>query len=473
MRMTRSQSAWWQVFFSGLLLAAGGSRFVAAGQSARPNVLLIVTDDQRPDTIRALGNSIIETPNLDQLVRSGFVFTRAVAPNPICTPSRAEIMTGCSGFRNGVLDFGKRIDPKLITCAQALRAGGYRTCYVGKWHNDGRPSTHGYEEIRGLFAAGGAKWWKEQVDCHGRPVTGYRGWVFQTDDGKKFPELGVGLTNDISRKFADAAIQVIREDDSRPFFLHLNFTSPHDPLLIPPGYENHYDPQQIPIPPNFLPEHPFDHGNLRGRDERLLPWPRTKKDVREDLAAYYAVISYMDRQIGRIFAALRQTGQWDNTLIVFTSDHGLAMGSHGLRGKQNMYEHTIGVPLIFSGPGIPGGGRSAAQIYLRDLYPTICDLVGVAIPKTVEGCSAAALLHGRRETLHPYVFCYFRDVQRMVRTSDWKLIYYPKINRWQLFHIAADPFECHDLVQDPQYRRILDQLRRKLNQARREYGDLQ
>ena len=226
---------------------------------------------------------------------------------------------------------------------------------------------------------------------HGRPVTGYRGWIFQDDQGNKFPEKGVGLTPNISQEFADAAIEFIRRKPKKPFFLHVNFTAPHDPLFMPPGYERKYDSQKIPLPPNFLPEHPFDHGNFEGRDEKLLPWPRTPKDVREDLAVYYAVISHMDEHLGRILAALEETGLAQDTFVIFTSDHGLAMGSHGLRGKQNMYEHTVGVPLIFRGPGIPRGSRSEAQCYLRDLYPTVCDLAGIPVPPTVQGRSLARI----------------------------------------------------------------------------------
>lgn len=437
----------------------------------RPNVVFILTDDQRPDTIHALGNPHISTPNLDQLVRDGAVFTRALSPNPICTPSRAEILTGCSGFRNGVLGFGGAIDPRLVTWPQAMRAAGYDTCYVGKWHNNGRPSTHGYGEAYGLFTGGGGKWWKPQVDAHGRPVTGYRGWVFQTDAGKKFPERGIGLTPDISVKFADAALEAIRQRRERPFFLHVNFTAPHDPLLMPPGCKGKYDPSTIPLPKNFLPAHPFDHGNLHGRDERLLPWPRTARDVREDLAVYYAVISHMDEQIGRIVAALRAGGQWDNTLLVFTSDQGLAMGSHGLRGKQNMYDHTLGVPMIFHGPGIPRGRRFDAQMYLRDIYPTVCDLVGVPVPKSVGARSVVPVLRGKSESVHEHVFGHFGKFQRMLRTDRWKLIHYPQIGRWQLFDLRADPLELHDLSVDARRAAVLAELRGKLKAAQEHFRD--
>ncbi|MCH5375196.1 MAG: sulfatase-like hydrolase/transferase, partial [Planctomycetes bacterium] len=129
-------------------LAAGSVATAAAPPDRRPNVLVIVTDDQRPDTIAALGNPVIRTPNLDELVRAGATFTRAICANPICTPSRAELLTGCNGFENGVLDFSGKIDPQRIAWATTMQRAGYRTCYIGKWHNDGRPSTRGYSECR-------------------------------------------------------------------------------------------------------------------------------------------------------------------------------------------------------------------------------------------------------------------------------------------------------------------------------------
>lgn len=438
---------------------------------SRPNVLLIVSDDQRPDTIHALGNQFIHTPALDSLVRQGMTFTRAIAPNPLCVPSRAEIMTGCDGFRNRVGVFGSTMNPNLTRWADCMRDAGYHTWYVGKWMNDGRPINRGYEQSDGLFASGGAKWMQPQVDHHGRPVTGYRGWVFQDDAGNKFPEKGVGLTPEIDKEFADAAIRFIKRKPQDPFFLHVNFTAPHDPLLMPPGYEGRYDPEKIPLPPNFLPRHPFDHGNFEGRDELLLPWPRTSKDVRADLAVYYAVISHMDEQVGRILEALAQTGQRDETIVIFTSDQGLAMGSHGLRGKQNMYEHTVGTPLIWNGPGIPKGKRTDAQCYLRDLYPTVCELVGIDIPETVQGHSLVPVIRGEEESIYSCVFGHFRNVQRMIRTDRWKLIHYPKIDMFQLFDLASDPYELNNLADNPRHADVGKQLRDRLRDWQRDVGD--
>lgn len=446
----------------------------AAQVSPPPNVVLIVSDDQRPDTIRALGNTYIETPNLDRLVAEGAAFTRAIAPNPHCTPSRAEIMTGASGFRNGSPPFGKAIRGDLVLWANTMRKAGYHAWYSGKWMNDGSPKTRGYEETRGLYSGGGGGGREKMTypKAHnGRPVTGYLGWTFKTDDGKPELEKGVGLTPNTDRHIADAAVELIHRRPDQPFFLHVNFTAPHDPLHFPPGYEKKYDPASLPLPANFLPEHPFDHGNAGGRDELTLPLPRTASEVRGEMAAYYALVSNLDEQIGRIVEALRITGKYRHTVIIFTSDHGLALGSHGLMGKQNMYDHTIGVPLIMAGPGIPRNQRFAAQTYLRDLYPTVCELAGIPIPATVEGRSLVPVLSGLARDIYPEIYAYWHQekygaelpLQRMVRTERWKLISYSHLNRAQLFDLANDPHELKDLASDPRHQDLVLDLRRKLN----------
>jgi arylsulfatase A-like enzyme len=456
-----------------LILIVSGAVTVAAEKPAtRPNVLLLVSDDQRPDTIHALGNSIIETPHLDALVRAGSTFTRAVCAAPICVSSRAEILTGCSMFRNGTGDFGAKLKPELVTWGEAMRDAGYRTGYVGKWHTGGRPYDHGYEVCEGLFSGGGGGRVQESPDWKGRPATGYRGWVFQSADGKqKDVEKGIGLTADISRHFADAAIRFLEAEASQPFFLHVNFTAPHDPLIMPHGYEEKYDPQHMPLPKNFLSKHPFDHGNSEGRDELLFAWPRTSEETRAELACYYAVISHLDAQIGRILKALEAGGRANNTLVIFTSDHGLAIGSHGLRGKQNMYEHTVNVPLVMRGPGVPANKRFDAQVYLRELYPTTCELAGIEPPDTVESTSFAPVLSGKTNAIHDQVFCYFRDVQRMIRGSRWKLIHYPQIGRYQLFDLASDPWEMNDRSGDPDLASQLAEMKSQLAAAQRAASD--
>jgi choline-sulfatase len=443
---------------------------ISSAADRAPNILLLLTDDQRPDSIAALGNSHIKTPHLDELAKRGLVFTRATCAHPLCYPSRAELLTGCTGFRNGSYS-AMKLNEDIPLLPRILREAGYQTWYVGKWHTPGRPSTVGYEDTDGLYAGGG-KTDDSYVDFRGRQATGYRGWVFQTDDRKLFLQKGVGLTPDISAEFANAAIRLLNKKSDKPFFLHVNFTAPHDPRLWPTGYEKIYDPAKLTLPANFRPEHPFDHGNARGRDEVLLPFPRTEDDVRQELACYYAVITHLDAQIGRVLKALDDTGQRENTIIIFASDHGLAIGSHGLVGKQNMYEHTINVPLVIAGPGIPAGQRTAAQCYLRDLMPTICELAGVKLDQRIDGKSLTGVLHNTTTAeIHPFIIGYFQDSQRMIRWGHWKLIWYPKIDRMQLFDLKTDAHELHDLAGEPAYGQRIADLRDKLTGWLADHGD--
>lgn len=438
----------------------------------RPNVVLLVSDDQRPDTIHELGNEIIRTPNWDRMVAKGTTFTRAITAAPLCVPSRAELLTGRDGLFNGNQDHGLSPCPDVPHLARTMRDAGYETCYVGKWHTVGRPSDSGYAEVAGLYAGGGGRFpLTHPVDWKGQPVTGYRGWVFQTDDKQLFPEKGVGLTPEISEIFADAAIGFVQQKHEGPFFLHVNFTAPHDPLFWPTDFEDAYDSTAIQVPANFATEHPFDHGNFRGRDELLFDFPRTTKQTRKALAVYYAVLTHLDQQVGRLLEVVDVMQENSPTIVIYTSDHGLAMGSHGLRGKQNMYEHSIGVPLIFSGANIDRDRRTTAQCYLRDLYPTICDLIGTEIPETVQGKSLLPVLKGESEKVYDAVFSHFRDTQRAIRTDKWKYIIYPQAGREQLFHLNHDPDELTNLAEDEKFSNIKADLASRLDEWRRERAD--
>lgn len=443
-------------------LLVGAACAEAAAPARPPNFVFLLADDLRPDALGAFGHPVVKTPHLDALVREGVTFTRAVAAYPICHVSRAEMLTGCTAFRSGVQYRGTRLDPKLALWPDTLRRAGYVTWYSGKWHTDGQPKQRGYTGTRALYSSGGGAGKVPSPDHAGRPATGYVGWTFKTDDGQVELAKGVGLTPDTDRFIADGAVEVIRLKPEQPFFLHVNFTGPHDPRIWPRGYEHRYDPKQIPLPRNFAPQHPFDHGNAQGRDEVLLPVPRPPDEVRAELAVYFAVIAHLDEQVGRILAALKETGQLEHTVVIFSSDQGLALGSHGLIGKQNLYEHTFGVPLILRGPGVPRGQRLAAACYLRDLFPTTCELAGVAIPETVQGRSLAPILSGKAKSVHPHVIGCFTGTQRAIRDDRWKVIWYPQAKREQLFDLANDPDELHDLSAEPRHAATLTELKARL-----------
>lgn len=447
---------------------------VPAWSSERPNLLFLVADDLRPDAIAALGNAAVKTPHLDALAARSLVFTRASCSYPICVVSRAEMLTGRHCWENGIDGLGGRTFREGQTLwPQAFRDAGYETWHVGKWHVPGRPSQRGYSDVAGMFAGGGGDLRKEgQTDRRGVPVTGYSGWIFQSEDGKtRFPEFGVGLTPGIDLRFAGAALSLIRREGEKPWFCQVNFTAPHDPLFPTEDSIARLRDVEIPLPPDFLPTHPFDHGNFDGRDERLLAQPRTEAAVRELRRDYFAVIEDLDRALGEILAGLEASGEGKNTIVIFTSDNGYAAGSHGLAGKQNQYSHSLRVPLLVAGPGIPPG-RTAAMVYLRDLFPTTCDLAGIAIPESVTARSFAEVLKGESEGHHTALQGCFTDTQRSVETEDgWKLVHFPKLDRWQLFDLKTDPLELRDLAGTGEPHPKFAPLRSELQDWRERAGD--
>jgi arylsulfatase A-like enzyme len=257
-----------------------------------------------------------------------------------------------------------------------------------------------------------------------------------------------------SELFADSVIDFLRSyTDPAPFFAYVAFTAPHDPRQPPAPFAQPYYDALPPLPPNFLPQFPFDNGGVRGaegqmRDENLAPWPRPERMVREQIAEYYGMVTHLDGQIRRVLDALEATGRSRNTIVVFAADNGLALGSHGLLGKQSVFEHSTRVPMIVVGPGIPGGRESRALAYLHDLYPTLTALAGVAAPAGLDGTSLQRAWEGRGEP-RDSLYTVYTKTQRAVRDQRWKLIAYPALGYLQLFDLQADPHEMTDLATTP------------------------
>ena len=202
----------------------------------------------------------------------------------------------------------------------------------------------------------------------------------------------------------------------------------------------------------------------------LAPWPRSKQEVRRQLHEYYAVISGMDFHIGRLLQTLGELKLDDKTIVVFSSDQGLAMGSHGLFGKQNIYDAGMKAPLVFAGPGIPHG-ESDALVYLLDIYPTLCDLVGAPIPDGLDGQSFKPVLQGKTDKARSEIFLAYRELQRAVRNERWKLIRYPQVDVTQLFDLKNDPDEIHNLAGEPSQAGRVSELLARLKAEQRKFGD--
>lgn len=414
----------------------------AAAGGKRPNVLFILTDDQREDTVAALGNPHIHTPNLDGLVRSGVRFRNAYCMGgyigAVCLPARMMTLRGRSWFSV------RGLPPDAPNFPKSMNEAGYVTYFMGKSGNSDKETQ------------------KQFTYCN---------YVMPNDNE-------VRLSGRPDQYLADHAIEFLNKwktdpstSQNRPFFMYLAGASPHDPRVAPKEYLARYDVNKIPLPPNFVPYHPFNNGELLVRDEQLAPWPRTEAEIRRHLRDYYAVITYQDEQFGRIFRTLKDIGAYDNTIIIFSSDQGIAIGSHGLMGKQNLYEGSMGVPLIFAGPGIPKGKTVDSFCYEFDVYPTVCDLVGAKIPASLEGKSLAPILHGKSSSVRDTIFLGYKDVQRAVRRGPWKLIRYPEINRTQLFNLDQDPHETKDLSGDPANAARIRDLMAALQAQQKLFGD--
>ncbi len=220
-----------------------------------------------------------------------------------------------------------------------------------------------------------------------------------------------------------------------------------------------YRPASLRVPPNFLPKHPFlIEGDFKGRDEILAPYPRTPEIIQTHLQEYYAIITHLDAQIGRVLDALEATGKASNTVVVFTSDQGLAVGQHGLMGKQNLYDHSIRMPFLIAGPGIPKGKRSDAMFYMQSIFATTCEMAQIPVPPSVDFPSLVPVISGSQRRLCDSVYSAFLQRQRAVRTDHWKLIRTPLEKQVQLFDVRRDPWERHNLAADPRYKETLKEL---------------
>jgi len=440
-----------------VLLSLPGTFGLAAEGGAKPNVLFLFSDDQRADTIGALGNAAIRTPALDALVQRGTAFTRAYCMGSnhgaVCVPSRAMLMSGRTLFRVNEQLQGQ------TTWPEKFAAAGYATFMTGKWHNGGESALRAFQRGKAVFLGGMGDPYKLPLQDFGAA----RAFANKRVSGEHSVQV-----------FADAAVEFLREQKgAAPFLCYVAFNAPHDPRIAPKEYREKFNGHEPPAPANFLPVHPFNNGEMTVRDEALAPWPRTPEIVRRHLADYYAYIEFMDAQIGRILEALKASGQMEKTIVVFASDHGLAIGSHGLFGKQNLYDHSMHAPLVLAGPGIPAGRRSDALCYLLDIFPTLGALAAVPAPAGNEGRSLVPALAAKAEPPRAAILTAYTKVQRALREDRWKLIVYPQINKTQLFDLKADPLEMHDLAADPQHAEEVKRLTARLQKEQAEAGDQQ
>ncbi len=413
----------------------------ATGAEQRPNFLFILTDDQSPETLRAYGNKVCQTPNIDRLAAEGMVFHDAHHmgswSGAVCTPSRTMIMTGRTVWRiPGAKGRGPQDDKdfRQQVAQQSLPAvfnrAGYDTFRTNKIGNS-------FNEANVLFTV------------------------------SKVATKRDGSAQEGSQWHGDQVMEYLEQrastGDKDPFLIEFGFSHPHDPRHATPDLAAKYgavnqdiptvpNPKAPPLPINYLPAHPFHHGHPGLRDEEQVQGVMTKRDeatIRNELGREYACIDNIDVQVGRVLKQLATMGELDNTFIIYTSDHGIAVGRHGLTGKQNLYEHTWRVPFIVRGPGIAKGSNVSGYVYLLDVLPTFCDLAGIDIPKEVEGKSFRPVLEGKADRVRDVMYGVYcggtKPGMRAVKSDGWKLIKYDvldgTVRQTQLFNLKDNPHE--------------------------------
>lgn len=421
----------------------------------QPNILFLFADDQRADALGITGNTILRTPTIDQLANEGVRFTNAYVMGghhgAICMASRAMLFSGRQLFN--VYDRLQGLETMTMDFAKA----GYTTFGTGKWHNEKEAFEASFQQAKTVYLGG-------MADHYAIAVQDY-------DSLGRLGEPEIkGYSTEI---FTQSAIDFIRsqKEAKAPFFAYVAFTVPHDPYSPKPEFIGKYPDGSIPLPPNYLPLHPFQFDQLTVRDENLTGWPRKPEVIQMLLSDYYGMISHLDSQISKIITALKETGRFENTIIVYAADNGLAAGSHGLLGKQSLYEHSIKVPLIIQGPGIPKDKSFDAFTYIHDIYPTLAELAGLPKREDLDGKSLVPVIRGDQKQIREVMFNAYRHTVRSVRKENWKLIRYPERDFTQLFDLSNDPHEIKNLAEDLTYSNKKKELIDLLGKSQLSFGD--
>ncbi len=468
--------------------------------SARPNILFIFTDDHAFDALGALGNEEINTPNLDKLVNRGTTFTHAYnmgAWQPaVCLASRAMLNTGKSLWKAQQLDRNRKNGDQATMAdnwGPLMQRAGYATYFSGKWHvaapaaeqfetvanvrpgmpHDGYP----FSKMQALQARHGGSAPLDSIIALFPP--GYNRPLHADDDSwspsdPKYGGFWAGGKH-WSEVLGDDGVRFLEQaaTDERPFFMYLAFNAPHDPRQAPAAYVEQYNQEALSIPRSFQPAYPYAQQIGLGpgiRDEDLAPYPRTPLAIRTHKQEYYASITHLDAQVGRILVALEASGKQDSTVIIFTADHGLAVGRHGLLGKQNLYDHSIRVPLVLAGPGIPVGKQISQDVYLQDVMPTTLAMAGMKPPADIAFHSLIPLINGAKESYNS-IYLAYTTLQRGIRADGFKYLVYPEVPVERLYHVAEDPEELVDLAGEPEYAKLLPEFRAKLRMWQTITGD--
>ncbi len=471
-----------------LSAAAGAMAAPLQAQDKRPNVLLVISDQLHHAAFGAAGNGVVKTPNIDRLAREGVRFENALCPTPFCSPTRSSLMTGLYPHQHGVIkNMGRGaagLDPSLPTTEQALLDQGYVMRQFGKWHLGEKTDVPAYADDAELSYQ---DYFRPIGERLGKPPEGPMSRVgrpiFATEavrnanakyDGKGPSNTWIGRTDVPAEHteeawIADRAIASLRELNGKPFFLTVSFPAPHALWVVNEPYYSLHDRASIPLPANRHSVQDVDRQTSPYRFGQLLG----DAGLREYTGVYYGMVSMMDANLDRILDELKRLGREEDTLVIFTADHGDMLGGHGMYDKvsYSMYEETTRVPLLMKLPGsIPADGTIQTQAGSCDVSPTILDYLGLPLPEGVAGRSLRPFIDGQEDLDRP-IFAERdraawgedgeRHFQRLIRTLDWKYCYHSR-GESQLFDLEVDPGETKNLIDDRSARNAKRRLHRDL-----------
>ncbi|WP_276256566.1 sulfatase-like hydrolase/transferase [Halomontanus rarus] len=413
----------------------------------KPNVLLVMADQWRAEALGCMGDEQVRTPNIDRFANDGLVFERAYTPNPVCSPARGSLFTGQYPHEHGVISntYHKLFLPDdRTTIAECFRDAGYETGYIGKWHLDGTidgpgyvppDRRHGFEYWRGFN--------RGHPHLRGFPNVAPDGSVEW--EGDREPDIET-----------DYALEFLDETEGGPSFLTLSWGPPHTPYEAPAEYGELYDPDELTLRPN-VPDEMAD-------------------EVRENLVEYYGMCTWLDDEFGRLLEGLEERGLADDTVVVFTADHGDMMGGQGRYAKGVPFEESIHVPLLVRyPPEIEGGRRSTSVVNLIDLMPTLLGLCDVAVPGSVQGTDRSAHVRGEEPASSTATYLEgnlpYDDTWRAIRTDECMLAIDRTLTTTHLYDMESDPYQLENLAGDNDVADLEDELRWRLFELAYAYDD--
>ena len=449
----------------------------------QPNILFLFSDDHAYDAIGKMTDGYVQTKTIDQLANEGVYFERAYNMGAwggaVCVASRTMLNTGMSlwnsypFFKSAMAARKNKTSytADKITWSQRMKSAGYDTFFAGKWHVNGFDPNKLFDHL-GTVRGGMPR----TSGDHHRPVKGKADTWSPSDPkhegfwrgGKHWSEVTADETIDYLKQRGKAK-------DNKPFFAYVAFNAPHDPRQSPQTYLDKYPLETVPLPTSYMASYPYtkEIGIWGIRAETMAPRPRTEFAIKTHRKEYYALISHMDDQLARILNELDKQGLRENTVIIYTSDHGLSLGNHSFMAKQSMYDHSLASPFIISGPGLPKGVRTQQRIYIQDIVPTTLAMAGVAEHDYADVEFTNLLPLGMKGSVKydQPIYGAYKTKSRSIIKGDWKLIYYTDVNKFRLFNLKLDPYELNDVAKLPEHKERIAHLVGVLQQQQNRFND--